>query len=286
MTTRTQAHAHTTHDLAGVIPARRLAATRVGAAALLGHLRSGVVKVEPDADGPFGALRTPRLTLRPLRESDWSEFARVMEVSRDHLARFCPLSKFAPGVEADRDLFNRQMDLSAAALRTRRAWRMTAFDQRGRLVGAFNLNDITRGLEHTAEIVVWIAADKAGNGFATEGGRHVLAHAFSDLPRGLGLHRVVGLVSTDNTPSFRLLPRIGFTLARSNVTVPLHIGGVVKPHQLFETFASVQTLAEEIEGKPMPGGACHRTEPGIARILATEAARHLAPSMTGLPIVS
>lgn len=280
MTTHARIQPSITHDLTSVLPARRLHATRVGAAALLGQMRSGVVKIEPDADGPYGVLRTPRLTMRPLREGDWPEFARVMGVSREHLAKFCPLSKFAPGVEADLDLFKRQLDLAAAAQRTRKAWRMAAFDQQGRLVGAFNLNDITRGLEHTGEFVVWIAADQAGKGYATEGGRHVLAHAFADLPRGLGLHRVVGLVSTDNTPSFKLLPRIGFTLARSNVTVPLHIGGVVKPHQLFETFASVQTLAEEIEGKPLPGGACPRTEPAIARILATEAASHPCPGMT------
>jgi ribosomal-protein-alanine N-acetyltransferase len=279
----------TAYDLAGVLPARRLAATKVGAAALIGALRSPV-RVEPDVDGPWGVLRTPRLTLRPLRQSDWPEFARVMHVSREHLARFCPLSKFAPGVEADLDLFKRQLDLAAAAIRTRRAWRMTAFDQQGRLVGAFNLNDLSRGLENTAELVVWISADQAGKGYATEGGRHVLAHALGDLPRGLGLHRIIGLVSPDNLASLRLLPHLGFSLAASNAMIPLHVGGVVRSHHLYERFASVQSLAEQIEGKPLPGSACARTEPAIARILATEAAARPAPPIpalvTGLPAVS
>lgn len=175
-------------------------------------------------------LRTPRLLLRPLQPGDRDEFIRVVRDSRDHLADFSPLHM--PG-ETDADLFERQLRLTLDGERSMSAWRRVALDPAGAIVGAVNLNSIRRGLSFEADANWWIAADATGRGYATESLAALLAHAFADMPAGLGLHRVLAGIQPQNTASRRLAERLGFRRLGPERSY-LQAGGKWDLHEMYE----------------------------------------------------
>lgn len=148
-----------------------------------------------------------RMILRPLRESDRSAFLAAINADRVHLERWIPLN--APG-ETDDEFFDRQLALARAGDAQGNAWRRVAVLPDGRIVGGFNLNAITRGLQCSADANWWIAAPFTRQGYASEGVRTMLRHAFDDLPKGLGLATVHAGISPDNVPSVRLAHALGF----------------------------------------------------------------------------
>lgn len=190
----------------------------------------GLGSARPVEVGGFGSLRTARLELRPLAEGDREEFLRVIAESRVHLARFSKLHM--PG-ESDEDLFARQLALSAEGERTRRACRRVAVASPGRIVGAFNLNTIRRGLAWEADANWWLAPSAVGFGFASEAMSALLSHAFADLPEGLGLHRVLAGIQAENAASLRLAERLGFRRSGPERSY-LHAGGKWDLHEMFE----------------------------------------------------
>lgn len=249
------------------------------AAAALGRLslatRIAGLRPETPVEVPVALLRTPRLVLRPLRTTDRAEFLRVLALSRDHLRRFCPLGDPTRPNQSDPDIFERQLDLSLGAQATGRAWRAAAFDHSGRLIGGINLNDISRGLEHTAELVIWISADAAAKGYGLEGSRAVLDHACADAPVGLGLHKISALIAPDNAACIALAHRLGMNRS-ARQTIELLIGGERIAHNVYEAFAPVPSTAPVVESKPSMGQAVFGT--GLLSILRTEAAhRHGKP---------
>lgn len=249
------------------------------AAAALGRLslatRIAGLRPELPIEVPVALLRTQRMILRPLRSADRPEFLRVLATSREHLRRFCPLADPTRPSQSDADIFERQLDLAMGAQATGRAWRAAAFDIEGRLVGGFNLNDLSRGLEHTAELVVWTSAPCAGKGYGAEGAQAVLNHAFADAPQGLGLHRISALIAPDNTPCLALARKAGFKRS-ARQTIELLLGGERIAHNVYEAFAPVPPAAPVVESKPSMGQAVFGT--GLLSILRTEAAhRHGKP---------
>lgn len=179
---------------------------------------------------PPELIRTERLVLRPLLESDGDEFCRVLRESRTHLARFSKLHM--PG-ESDEDLFRRQLALTAEGDQSTRACRRIALLSPGRIVGAFNLNAIRRGLVWEADANWWLAPSAVGFGLASEALIGLLAHAFADLPEGLGLHRVLAGIQAENAASLRLAERLGFVRAGPHRSF-LHAGGKWDLHEMFE----------------------------------------------------
>ncbi|HZW10837.1 MAG TPA: GNAT family protein [Phycisphaerales bacterium] len=175
-------------------------------------------------------LRTPRLVLRPFRAADRDEFIRVVRESRDHLAEFSPLHM--PG-ESDGELFARQLRLALEGDSTLNACRRAAFDESGRLVCAINLNSIRRGLTFEADANWWTGADALHRGYATEALGALLLHAFTDLPAGLGLHRVLAGIQPQNTASRRLAERLGFRRLGPERSY-LHAGGKWDLHEMYE----------------------------------------------------
>ncbi len=177
-----------------------------------------------------GTIRTARLVVRPLGEADRDEFCRTMRESRTHLSRFSTLHM--PG-ESDEELFARQLGLTAEGERSGRACRRVGVAPPGRIVGAFNLNAIRRGLVWEADANWWLAPSAVGFGFATEALAGVLGYAFADLPGGLGLHRVLAGIQAENTASLRLAERLGFRRAGPDRSF-LHAGGKWDLHEMFE----------------------------------------------------
>jgi [ribosomal protein S5]-alanine N-acetyltransferase len=225
-------------------------------------------------------LHTPRLTVRPLAWTDRAEFIRVIRLSRGHLAEHCPLHKDG---ETDDSLFDRLLAQSQRGLELGRAWRAGTFTADGRLVGLVNLNDISRGLESQAEANWWTAADAINRGHATEALAAVLAHAFGDLPRGLGLQRVTALIAPSNAPSRRVAAKVGMRRAGRPIGFGgwgsrfheggqrgLNINGREIVHDLYEVFAPLTAPRRLASRRGV-------LRAGLASILDTEAAaRHHA----------
>lgn len=194
--------------------------------------RAGIASLTPTRPVevlPAETIRTARLILRPIVASDRAEFVRVIEASREHLSRFSPLHM--PG-ENDDDLFDRQLALTTEGEETGRACRRIALEHTGSIVGAFNLNAVRRGLACEGDANWWLAPSAAGQGYATEALGALLAHAFADLPVGLGLHQVLAGIQTDNAASLRLAERLGFAKAGPGSTY-LHAGGKWDLHEMY-----------------------------------------------------
>lgn len=176
-----------------------------------------------------GLVRTPRLVLRPWREGDRAAFIRAVSSCREYLDQFCPLHR--PG-ESDMALFDRQLALCAEGDRRGLAWRRAAFLDDGRLVGGFNLNNITRGLTFTADMSWWVTQSLSGRGLGTEGAGALVDTALAEAPRGLGLLRVEALIAPENKASLAVARRVGLC-ATDGAPVLIERGGVVTPHHVF-----------------------------------------------------
>ena len=262
----------------GPVRVRANLMTGLGVAARLARLGApeGSGGVAGKTDNPGRMPRTKRLAMRLLTVNDRTEFLRVLRLSRGHLAEFCPL-----GTEKEttgEQVFDRQLALGIGAQRTGRALRVIALDTLGLIVGGFNINDITRGLEHTGELVFWLSADAQRRGYAEEGVRGMLELAFADLPLGLGLHRVVALIAPKNEPCRRLARKVGLVQSASAAPVELMLGERRVVHDVYEVFATIGPGAESlntgghvVEGKPsMAEDVLGR---GLLRILRTESER-------------
>ena len=156
--------------------------------------------------GPSGIV-TPRMVIRPLRESDRTPFLRAIEASLKHLERWIPLHH--PG-ETDDEFFDRQWSLVQAGDRQGGSWRRVGVAPDGRIIGGFNLNAIARGLQSSADANWWISSEFLRQGYGAEGVEAMLRHAFQDLPSGLGLHTVHAGIAPDNEASIRLARALGF----------------------------------------------------------------------------
>lgn len=178
---------------------------------------------------PPETIRTARLVLRPLVASDRAEFVELVRETREHLARFSPLHM--PD-ESDDEFFDRQLALTAEGETTGRSCRRIVVEHGGRIVGACNLNAIRRGLSWEADANWWLAGAVVGRGYATEALAALLTHAFTDLPAGLGLHRVLAGIQIDNAASLRLAERLGFTKAGPEKSY-LHVGGKWDLHEMY-----------------------------------------------------
>ncbi len=176
---------------------------------------------------PTGVIRTERLLLRPLVEDDRCEFIRVVRDSWQHLERFSPLHM--PD-ETDDQLFDRQLALTARGEASGKACRRIVIDRAGTIVGACNLNAIRRGLAWEGDANCWLAASAEGKGYATEGLTGLFRYAFADMPDGLGLHRILAWMQSDNTRSERMIERLGFKRGGPEKTF-LHAGGKWALHE-------------------------------------------------------
>jgi RimJ/RimL family protein N-acetyltransferase len=263
--------------------AARLGAPGGVGAGLEGLRPAAPVRVEASrpAQGPT-VLRTERLVLRPLLAQDREEYLRVLRVSRRHLAETCPLTTDERGVEPDEAVWERQLLLARRAEETGLAWRRVAVlaagpgpgGACGRIVGAVNVNDLSRGLEHTGELVFWVAGDASGMGIGTEMVRAAVGHALADMPAGLGLHRLSALIAPGNARCVRLARQVGLRLDTSRPPTALRLGPRTVLHDAYAAYPSVGPVARAarrvVEGKPsVAHGVLGQ---GILSILRTERA--------------
>jgi RimJ/RimL family protein N-acetyltransferase len=152
------------------------------------------------------------VSLRPLQDSDRPEFLRGIRLSRESLDRWLPLHR--PG-ETDDALFDRQLQLTLAGDAAFSACRRIAISPRpgrpDRILGAFNIIAITRGLELSGDLNWWLAADARGQGIARRALRLLVSSALALPPEGLGLHLLRAYIQRDNFPSIHLAESLGFS---------------------------------------------------------------------------
>jgi RimJ/RimL family protein N-acetyltransferase len=157
-------------------------------------------------------LRTPRLVMRPLDEGDRAAFVEAIRESRRELEPFFDLWRTG---DTDGAVFDRQVELTRIGAARSIECRRAAFlsDERGeRFVGCFNLSNIRRGLEFSAEASWWVRSDLARMGLGSEGVKGMLEYAIgcpTGSGCGLSLTQVVALLHPENAASRRLAERVG-----------------------------------------------------------------------------
>lgn len=151
---------------------------------------------------PDYPIRTERLLLRPLTSGD-----REALLAYRSIPEVCRYVPFEP------------MDLAEIDRRMSGMWAVTSLPDKvganltlgvefeGELIGDVILMRPAEP-EGTAEIGYVFSPRVAGRGFATEACRPLLRLAFEDL----GMHRVIGRLDARNTPSARVLERLGMRL--------------------------------------------------------------------------
>lgn len=156
---------------------------------------------------PQGPLQTPRLLLRPWREDD---IADVFAICQDpEVQRWTTVP--SPYQMKDAEWFVREH--TPKGFRSGDEATFGIFVKgTGQVAGAVGLGGITtyvanRGVP-TAEIGYWGNPDTRGQGYVTEAVREVVRWAFEEL----GLGRVVWQAFHGNTPSRRVIEKVGFTI--------------------------------------------------------------------------
>jgi ribosomal-protein-alanine N-acetyltransferase len=194
-------------------------------------------------------VRTARLLLRPLHETDRDEYLRVARLSRDH---FAPWSPATPPAMSPSQQFQQELERAVKGEREGTACRRVAIVLDTALVarvhgGAMtpdgfpiaamvNLNNIVRGVFQSADMGWRVSAEFTRRGLGVEAVSAMLDLAFAAPPRGLGLHRVQANVIPANAASLRLAEKVGFRregLAKRM----LCIAGAWQDHVMFAKLA-------------------------------------------------
>ena len=189
-------------------------------------------------------LRTARMTLRLLRETDRAEFVRAMTLSLAHLTPWWPRR---PEGETVEQMFGSFLERGRGELAEGKGVRLIGFlDEDGRMAGTFSLNNIARGVFQNADMGWSVMADCTGRGLATEGVRATLDYAFAPEPGGMALHRMQANVIPTNERSLKVARTCGFREEGLGRKL-LQIDGRWQDHVMFAK------LAEEHLVGAMPG---------------------------------
>lgn len=113
-----------------------------------------------------------------------------------------------------------------------------------RIVGAFNLSEIVRGVFQSCYMGYYVGAGYQRRGYMTEALGLVLAHAFDTLK----LHRVEANIQPDNVPSLALVRRAGFTREGYSRRY-LKISGRWRDHERYALLAEDWRAAKSAEGR-------------------------------------
>jgi ribosomal-protein-alanine N-acetyltransferase len=113
----------------------------------------------------------------------------------------------------------------------------------GAIVGGININNIVRGTIQSGTLGYTAYASTTGRGYMTEGLGLVLQLAFGQL----ALHRLEANIQPENTPSLRLVKRLGFR-REGYSTGFQYIDGAWRDHERWAVTAEMthtESLASE-----------------------------------------
>jgi [ribosomal protein S5]-alanine N-acetyltransferase len=164
--------------------------------------------------------------LRPIRLDDAGSLAAIVSASSEHLRPWEPRRSAEHYTEPG------QRGLITRLLGTDTTVPFVIESPDGEILGRLTLSGVTRGALQSCAIGYWIRADRLRLGHATRAVRAGLDHAFGVL----GLHRVQAETLPENTPSQRVLERVGFT--RYGLAPEyLRIDGIWRDHVMFQALA-------------------------------------------------
>lgn len=185
-----------------------------------------------------------RLTLRPLVRRDRVEWESVRERNAEWLSRW---ESTVPGERSARLPFGQLRRGLDRAGRNGLALPLVV-DVDGRIAGQVQLFDVLWGARRSGLAGYWLAQEATGQGFATWALAALVDHALLDV----GLHRVEVSIRPENTPSLRVVERLGLP-EEGRLRGFMHVEGGWRDHRSFAV------LAEDLApGGYAPGGLVAR----------------------------
>lgn len=159
-----------------------------------------------DFNPPIPIMIGQRVLLRYPSHTDRDEFVALRRSSREHLERWEPIPPSGLDLYSN-EAFDRELETHNTPVEQR--WLICLKDT-GVIVGRIALGNIERGPFQNGRFGYWIGAEHTGRGLMSEALSLAVTHAFS-APEdgGLGLHRVCANIMPSNTPSRRVLERVG-----------------------------------------------------------------------------
>ncbi|RXZ68152.1 GNAT family N-acetyltransferase [Agromyces albus] len=209
-------------------------------------------------------LRDGDVTLRPIRARDAKLLERVLLANRSWLRQW---EATYPGGGSVVDARASIRNLLAHA----RAGNALPFviEHEGQLVGQLNVSSITFGSLSSATIGYWVAQEVAGRGITPVSVALATDYCFSTLH----LHRMEICIRPENTPSLRVVEKLGFRYEGLRRRF-IHINGDWRDHFAFAL------VAEEV-----PRGVLRRWQEGrVPEDAARVTAEDRAASVHPLPI--
>ncbi len=174
----------------------------------------------------YTLIKTPRLTIRAPRKTDWKEWIEVRTNNKSHLTPFEP--KWNTGWD-ERKYFTRKLNRQEHEWKEDNAYAFLLFERpSGELIGGININSVCRGAAQYGWLGYWIDAERQGQSLMHEGLDAIIRFGFSVLK----LQRMNAATLPNNTRSRKLLERLGFEeegLAKAYV----EIEGLRQDHILY-----------------------------------------------------
>jgi [ribosomal protein S5]-alanine N-acetyltransferase len=190
--------------------------------------------IDPDAE-----IRGERIFLRLPTMSDYSAWAELRALSRQHLTPWEP--QWARD-ELTRSSFRRRLRHVQCEVRDDLGYAYLMFAEKPfTLVGGVNISNVRRGIAQTASIGYWIGAPYAGRGLMTDAVRAVTHFAFATLR----LNRLEAACLPSNAASARVLAKAGFRL-EGRARRYLKIEGRWQDHDLYALLHD--------DARPVPAG--------------------------------
>lgn len=187
---------------------------------------SSIRQQSEEPDFPSVRLEGFRVVLRPPCLDDYQQWALVRSQNKNFLQPYEPTW---PTEALDQDFFERRLKRQIRDWKNDRAYAFLVFlKSQETLIGGINVNNVCRGAAQFGSIGYWLDETMQGNGYMSETLRIVLNYCFSDLR----LHRVNASCLPHNTPSIKLLKRLGFA-EEGFASRYLQINGVWEDHVLF-----------------------------------------------------
>lgn len=167
------------------------------------------------------------LTLRPIRNADWRELDRELELGRAWLQRW---EATQPGVAARTD--------TRSAVRAMVSWMRRGESitcvmcWHDRIIGQVSVSQIAWGSLRSCSIGYWIAERMAGRGLAPTAVALMVDHLFAVY----GMHRIEICMRLENHASRRVAEKLGFRYEGVRRGY-IHIDGGWRDHHVFALLA-------------------------------------------------
>ncbi|HEX6352264.1 GNAT family protein [Actinophytocola sp.] len=169
--------------------------------------RQGPIGRHPGWPARLGRLRVAAgvLEVRGPRLSDGAAWSRIRRRDRRHLEAWEPTT---PGDwETNNAVFAWPGQWSTLRSLARRGMSLPfVITVDGQFAGQVTVGNVVRGSLCSAWIGYWVGTHAVGGGVATAAAALVVDHCFQSA----GLHRLEATVRPENTPSIRVLTRLGF----------------------------------------------------------------------------